>query len=254
MTPEPQGLINIEKIIASKKACFTAGHEGLQAYCAHAIRSYLFMVGKNGQKGMEASERAAEVQGFSAKWGARLIRQWVRRWLSLCTLPESKQGKHVKSFSLLEDPTIRAELCSFLRSNKWAMNPAKLAKFSEKKMIPTAAEQYLRHIVEEEMPHGLKKYLKLELFPQIQHRIKKGRWLILVLQDEITAQANDGMKKSWVMDGEQPLKKKDAGHGIHQLDVICVTVGWMEEASESMEYGKNYEGYWDGEHFVKQVT
>ncbi|KAF8147998.1 hypothetical protein B0H34DRAFT_758877 [Crassisporium funariophilum] len=322
-----QGLCDIEKLIASKKTRFTAGREGLQAYRTRAIQSYLHMVVKNGRKGMDASERAAEAQGFSAKWGARLVRQWVKRWLNSRTLPESKRGQHVKSFSLLEDPAICAELRSFVRSNKWAMNPSKLVEFSQKTMIPTAAKQYLRHIVDQEMPRGLKKYLEVELFPRIQHSVTKGvsietarhflrkegfRYvehkkglyydgherpdvveyrqnvflpqmkayrsrlveyqpdnlteevikipdnyveprLVLVPQDEMTAQANDGMKKSWVMEGEQPLKKKGVGRGIHQSDVICATVGWMKEASVSMEYGKNYEGYWDGARFVKQI-
>ncbi|KAG1802914.1 uncharacterized protein HD556DRAFT_1304152 [Suillus plorans] len=47
--------------------------------------------------------------------------------------------------------------------------------------------------------------------------------LILVEHDEMTAQANDLSSKSW-------------------------------EASQTLEYGKNYEGYWTGEHFVKQLT
>ena len=58
----------------------------------------------------------------------------------------------------------------------------------------------------------------------------------------MTTQANDGVKKSWVLSGEQPL-----------TDVVCATFGWLEEASQSLEYGKNYEGYWNGELFVKQV-
>lgn len=322
-----RGLVDIEKHIASKKTRFTAGREGLQAYRARAIQSYLHMVVKNGRKGIDASERASEVQGFSPKWGGRLVRQWVKRWLESRTLPESKRGQHIKSFSLLEDPTIRAELRSFVRSNKWAMNPSKLVEFSQKTMIPAAAKEYLRHIVDKEMPRGLKKYMEVELLPRIQHSVKKGvsietarqflqkegfryvehkkglyydgherpdvveyrqnvflpqmqayrsrlveyqpdnlteeviktpanyveRRLVLVPQDEMTAQANDGMKKSWVMEGEQPLKKKGVGRGIHQSDVICATVGWMKEASASMEYGKNYEGYWDGAQFVKQV-
>ena len=77
--------------------------------------------------------------------------------------------------------------------------------------------------------------------------------LVLVPQDEMTAQANDGVKKSWILDGKQPLKKKGAGRGIHQSDVVCATFGWITEASQSMEYGKNYEGYWNGELFVKQI-
>jgi len=208
------------------------------------------------------------------------------------------------------------------------MNPVKLAKFSQKTMIPTAADKYLRNIVEEEMPHGLKQCLEVELFPQIHQKVVKGitietarqfihqegfcyvehkkglyydgheqpdvveyrqkvfipqmdtyhKWLVeyrpdnleeevtklpdnyvepclvLVPQDEMTAQANNGLKKSWVPDGEQPLKKKGVGRGIHQSDVICATVGYVKKASQSMEYGKNCDGYWDGAMFVNQMT
>ena len=56
------------------------------------------------------------------------------------------------------------------------------------------------------------------------------------------------------MEGEHALKKKGVGWGIHQSDVICSTMGWLEEASQSLEYGKNYDGYWTGELFVKQVS
>ncbi|KAF8968296.1 hypothetical protein BDZ97DRAFT_1755345 [Flammula alnicola] len=81
---------------------------------------------------------------------------------------------HIKSLSLLEDPAIRAELHSFVHSNTWAINPAKLAEFSQKTMIPAAAEKYLRHIVvDEEMPRGLKKYLELELCLGFSTRSRK---------------------------------------------------------------------------------
>ncbi|KAL1722536.1 hypothetical protein EV715DRAFT_192812 [Schizophyllum commune] len=77
--------------------------------------------------------------------------------------------------------------------------------------------------------------------------------LVLCAHDEMTAQANDGRKRSWVLDGEHAIKKKGVGRGMHQSDVICSTVGWLKDASESLEYGKNYEGYWDGERFCRQV-
>jgi hypothetical protein len=80
------------------------------------------------------------------------------------------------------------------------------------------------------------------------------RRLVLVSHDESTTQANDGKKKSWVHKNEHVLKKKGVGWGIHQSDVICSTMGWLKAASQSLEYGKNYEGYWNGELFVKQVS
>jgi hypothetical protein len=79
------------------------------------------------------------------------------------------------------------------------------------------------------------------------------RRLVLCAHDEMTAQANDGKTKSWVLDGEHALKKKGQGRGIHHSDVICSTIGWLKEGSQTLEYGKNYDGYWTGELFVKQV-
>ncbi|PPQ84825.1 hypothetical protein CVT24_013261, partial [Panaeolus cyanescens] len=292
-------LVDIEKRITGKKSVFVAGREGLQASRTRAIRSYLEMVLKNGRKGIDASQRAAEANGFAEKWGGRLVRQWVKAWVNFRELPTSSRGSHIKSFSLLEDPVIRAELRSFIRSNKWAVEPAKIAEFSKTTMIPAAASKFIQQAVREEMPRGLKQYMELELFPRIQQKVVKGisletarqflrkegfryvehkkglyydgherpdvvayrqnvfipelnsyryriveynpqdltqlvvkprnfveRQLVLVPQDEMTAQANDGRKK---------------------------IVGHMPDAGQSLEYGKNYEGYWTGELFVKQL-
>ncbi|KAG1888079.1 hypothetical protein F4604DRAFT_1493174, partial [Suillus subluteus] len=41
--------------------------------------------------------------------------------------------------------------------------------------------------------------------------------------------------------------------GLHQSDVICSTVGHLVEVSQTLEYGKKYNGYWTGELFVKQL-
>ena len=320
-------LKDIEKVIASKLTQFQAGRNGLQEYRARAVRSYLHMIVKNGRKGMDASRRAAESQGFSANWGSRLVRKWARAWVDSRVLPKSDRGHHIKSYTILSDPAIQAELRSYVRSNKWAVDPAKLVEFTKNKLIPEAAKKYGEHIVNEEMPRGLKRYMELELFPRIHLKVGKGvslemahqflrkegfqfmehkkglyydgherpdvvdyrrkvflpameeyrkqlveyeigdvskevqklmdgptRRLVLVAQDEMTVQANDGKKKSWVLEGEQPLRKKGLGRGIHQSDVICSTYGWLKDASQSLEYGKNYDGYWTGELFVKQVS
>jgi hypothetical protein len=70
-------------------------------------------------------------------------------------------------FLLLSDPAIAAELWAYVHLNKWAMDPKKLSKFSQDKLVPKAAEQYSQHITHNEMPHGLKRYMEYELFPQI---------------------------------------------------------------------------------------
>jgi hypothetical protein len=57
------------------------------------------------------------------------------------------------------------ELQSYICSNKWSINPEKLAEFSKNNMVNAASEKYLRNVVNNEMPQGLKKYLEVELFP-----------------------------------------------------------------------------------------
>ncbi|KAJ7708564.1 hypothetical protein B0H14DRAFT_2646573 [Mycena olivaceomarginata] len=148
------GLTDIEKLISS-------GVSG-----AHDP-SHLQMVVRNKRKVIKASEIAAESQGFAAKWGGRLVRTWVRYWIKHRQLPVSARGKHGKVFSLLDDPNICAELRSFVRSNKWAMDPTKLAEFSKANLVSAAADKYLRHIIDTEMPVGLKKYMDVELFPRL---------------------------------------------------------------------------------------
>ena len=49
------------------------------------------------------------------------------------------------------------------------------------------------------------------------------------------------------MDNKHALKKKEVGQGMHHSEVICLTVGWLKEARQDLEYDKNYEGYWTGE-------
>ena len=69
----------------------------------------------------------------------------------------------------------------------------------------------------------------------------------------MTAQANDSAAKESVFMGQHKLQKKGAGHGIHQRGIICSTIGWLKEASQTLEYSKNYDGYWNGKLFIKQV-
>jgi len=77
--------------------------------------------------------------------------------------------------------------------------------------------------------------------------------LVLCAHNEMTVQSNDMAQKSWVFDGEHQLRKKGVGRGIHRSDVICSTMGHLVDAGQSLEYGKNYDDYWNGEMFVKQV-
>ena len=82
----------------------------------------------------------------------------------------------------------------------------------------------------------------------VEHR------LIFMPQDEMTSQANDISKKTWVFENQYQLCKNGPGQGLHQSDTITLTVGWLKQGSQTLEYGKNYNRYWNGELFVKQVS
>jgi hypothetical protein len=135
------------------------------------MASHLKMVVRNGRQWADAAECSAETHGFAAKWGGHQLCKWGRHWLRVRGLPKSLWGQHAEVYSLLSDPTVAAELRAYIRSNKWAMDPAKLAQFVGNKLIDTAADKYLQHIIDEEMPHGLKRYMEIELFPCIHLKV-----------------------------------------------------------------------------------
>lgn len=54
------------------------------------------------------------------------------------------------------------------------MDPAKLAAFSKGNLVPAVTNKYLQHIIDEEMPWGLKKYMEIELFPHLHLKPGKG--------------------------------------------------------------------------------
>ena len=89
-------------------------------------------------------------------------------------LPESNRGCHIKVRALLEDPAIKAELRSYIQSNKWVLSPVKLQDFTNNKLLPAEAAKYYQQLCDKEMPLGLKKYMELELFPCIHMKVGKG--------------------------------------------------------------------------------
>ncbi|KAJ7575738.1 hypothetical protein C8J56DRAFT_801145 [Mycena floridula] len=246
----------INRLIKSKKTVFIGGPEGLQARRARTIQSHLALIVKLKRFSIDASERAAEANGFARKWGGRSVRSWTRTWVRTQELPVSAQGRHAKVYSLLDDPNVAAELRTYVRSNKWAMNPTKLEELSQNKLIPMAAAAYAQEIVCQKIPHGLKKYMELELFPRVH--LKVGRRISLRtarrwLHCEGFRFIGHQKAKSWVFQDQHALRKKGAGRGLHCSDVICSTIGWLSDAGEQLEYGKNYDGYWDGQMFCKQL-
>ncbi|KZT30319.1 hypothetical protein NEOLEDRAFT_1144727 [Neolentinus lepideus HHB14362 ss-1] len=109
-----KALMDIEKLVWSKREVFEVGQNGLQAYQVRVIQSCLQMVVNNGCHLINASERAAESQGFAEKWGGCHVCQWVHSWIMDRELPVSLKGQHVKVFSLLQDLVITVELHSYV--------------------------------------------------------------------------------------------------------------------------------------------
>ncbi|KAF8235580.1 hypothetical protein L208DRAFT_1376443 [Tricholoma matsutake] len=202
--------IAIKKLLASRKTKFVAGGNGLQIWWTRVIECYLWLKMKNGQSTQEAGEHAAESQGFAPRWGGRQVRSWAKVWVAKRELPKSVRGSHVKVRSLLDDPKVAGEL----RSNKWAINPGKLAQFSKIELIPSAADQYLCKIVRDEMPRGLKRYMEYELFPWIHLKVGRGislstaRWWmhkeVFRQQDRQTM----GMARVGFLTTNSPYKRK----------------------------------------------
>ncbi|KAG1781318.1 hypothetical protein EV702DRAFT_963062 [Suillus placidus] len=242
-----KALGDMDKLLKSKKTQFIGGPRGLQERRTQAIQSHLKLVATNGRTFLDASEHAAEAHGFAAKWGGRQLQGWTCKWLIKQELPVSRQGHHAKVYLLLSDPAIASELRLYVQSNKWAMDPEKLMRFTENQLIPSAADKYLQQIVHDEMPRGLKWYMEDELFPRIH--LKAGRSISL----STARQWLHSKGFHWVFKDQHALRKKGVGRGIHQSNVICSTIGHLVEVSQTLEYGKNYDGYWTGELFVKQL-
>lgn len=61
-----------------------------------------------------------------------------------------------------------------MQSNKWSMDPAKLVEFTKGTLLPDMAKKFAENALNNEMPKGLKRYMELELFPQIHMKVGQG--------------------------------------------------------------------------------
>ncbi|KAG1833187.1 hypothetical protein EV424DRAFT_1533309 [Suillus variegatus] len=167
-------LQDVDKLLKSAKTKFVGGVNGLQTRCTRAIHAHLDLVVRNGRISADAAECAAEANGFAAAWGGCQLRSWTRQWINEQKLPESMRGRHAKVATLLAIPSIATELRAYLHSNKWSMNPEKLAKFTNNEMITKEADLYLKNVINDEMPNALKRYIESEIFPHIHLKVGHG--------------------------------------------------------------------------------
>ena len=93
-----------------------------------------------------------------------------------------------------------------------------------------------------------------------------------VVHDESTFFSNDGLKKFWAPEGEQPLRPKTQGSSLHVSEFLCETIGRLrlnqqqreinnnlpeseripEEACVVIRPGKNRDEYWNNDKLAKQ--
>lgn len=170
-------LAELKKMVKSKKTTFDGGSDGLQAQRIRSMIAHLSLVIKNGYSWGDAARMAAETSGFAKDYGGRQICSWNRNWISHQLLPTSKIGKHIKTYSLLPEPGVAAEMRIFLRTNKWSMSPAKLREFSKQSLVETAMQSYAvqaQNVIRHEMPMGLKRFLEGDLLPRIHAKAVQG--------------------------------------------------------------------------------
>ncbi|KAE9384441.1 hypothetical protein BT96DRAFT_950564 [Gymnopus androsaceus JB14] len=137
-------LAAITKLLNAKwrpDGVFDRGHHSQQYRRGLCIESSLKMI-VNGRKLGDASQRAAEAQGFASKNGARNVAKWIAVWVKDRDLPESDRGSHAKRFSVLDDPEIKEGMAAYLQTHKWATNPAKFQEFINGSLLPRIAEKY----------------------------------------------------------------------------------------------------------------
>ena len=80
----------------------------------------------DGKQKIEASEIVSTSLGWTKIHKGRCIRSWSKQWVHNHTVPLSKRGKHLKTKSLLDHEDIAAQIGSYLRSDKFGINPKKI--------------------------------------------------------------------------------------------------------------------------------
>ncbi|TFL05134.1 hypothetical protein BDV98DRAFT_501471, partial [Pterulicium gracile] len=225
---------------AKQRLELQGGVKRLLAVRMRAVQSCLRLMIKNGMRMMEASKMAALASGFSAGWVSRSVRSWTQKYIKDRGLPSSRRGCHTKVSNVLDDPTVWAIIRSYLRSNKWSINPVKLRNFVNNELASKEAEAYAKEVMEVEMPTGLRQYIQDVILPRMQLKTKGKGFSLSAMRDLLLSEGF----KPLLIKYEQPLKKKGVGRGVHCSDFVSSVHGHLVEAGKSLEYGKNHEGYW----------
>ncbi|KAL1747152.1 hypothetical protein HDZ31DRAFT_80640 [Schizophyllum fasciatum] len=234
-----QALHAMKRLLLSKRA-LQGGHNGLLSYWMCAIQAFLHMVVEDKMGLIVASHVAAKANMFSANWGAQQVQHWIQQYMKMRALPRSRRRLHAKAFLIFNNPAVRAAIHGYMRSNKWSLNPVKLCRLIKNELEREEATAYTQEIVSQEMPCGLKKYVKEVVLPRMHLKARSNGYSLAAMHRLMLREgfANDDAKAYWHLEGEYCLKPKGVGQGLHQSEFICSTIGWIKA---------------NGELFVKQV-
>ena len=87
---------------------------------------------------------------------------------------------------------------------------------------------------------------------EVEPLLKEGeKKVVQVTHDECCFHAHDGMKETWLAEGEKPLRKKGEGKSFMASGFLCPCHGVVD--LEFIAPGKNADGYWKSADMVAQV-
>jgi hypothetical protein len=112
-------------------------------------------------------------------------------------------------------------------------------------------------------------YIGADMSDALSPDPKHGQELVLVVHDECCFNSHEGMSTIWVEKGKTPLRPKGRGRSYMVSEFLCQCHGHLELNAEQMlqlpigfqfriaqrtlKPGAGAEGYWMGEHVVKQL-
>src|SRR5260221_6529404 len=97
---------------------------------------------------------------------------------------------------------------------------------------------------------------------------------VLIVQDETVFHTNEYRRRTWLMQDQQPIRKKGGGRAVHVSDFICETIGRIKiseeqiheqlalpaelrlaafEARKIIYPGKGFDAWWDLKQLIEQV-
>ncbi|CAG8826684.1 15263_t:CDS:2, partial [Gigaspora margarita] len=211
----------------------------------------------NGKRKIKASKAVAKVIR-GGPWFAKC----VRKWANICMKGELIQHFYSKfpSKSLLNNELVSLKLAAYLYSQKFKVNPTIVKNYVEQQIIPqldvyidgyerpdiVVYHQVFLQKVSEFEQFMFKWYdedYKIRTYLLLVNEEKKHIW---VTHDEFTFHVNNGPRAMWGPKGEQLLRKKGMGLGIHVSDFLMKTIGPLrddlEEAREIIILESCYDG------------